>query len=291
MPIRRIALAACALVLLAGCGREDTVSHVAAPGPDLSGKQRALELGAALIQDTPPVGALNVYVNGFHFVSGDLATQVEAHHYCSTLSEDVRQCIIFDGNGGDAKLMGIEYIVSRRVFEQMDALERRLWHSHVYEVKSGSLVAPGVPAAAEHEVMEKMVGTYGKTWHTWHSSHDASLPLGHPMLMAGFTADGQLDPRLLAARDERLKLASTDRRRQREDIAAPVVAGGADAWQRGEAWQLMLQPVTATPTPADKAEADQADADRDETVISPPRRNRMSRSADVYAGLEPTARE
>lgn len=286
MPIRRTAHAACAVVLLAGCGGDDNVSQVAAPGPAPSAKQRALEVGAALIQDTPPVDAFDVYLNGFHFVSGDLAAQVEAHHYCSTLSEDVRQCVIFDGNGADAKLMGIEYIVSRRVFEQMSAAERKLWHSHVYEVKSGSLVAPGVPATAEHEVMEQLVGTYGKTWHTWHSSHDASLPMGHPVLMAGFTADGQLDPRLLAARDERLKLASSDRRKHRKDIAAPVVASGADAWQSGEVWQLRLQPVKSTPAPADHA-----DADRDETVISPPRRNRMSRSADVYAGLEPTPRD
>jgi hypothetical protein len=28
--------------------------------------------------------------------------------------------------------------------------EKRLWHSHHYEVKSGILVAPGIPDLAEH---------------------------------------------------------------------------------------------------------------------------------------------
>ena len=37
----------------------------------------------------------------------------------------------------------------------------------VYEVKSGMLVAPSVPEMAEHMEMEKLVNTYGKTWHTW----------------------------------------------------------------------------------------------------------------------------
>lgn len=76
----------------------------------------------------------------------------------------------------------------------MDANERKLWHSHDYEVKSGTLVAPGVPVAAEHGVMEQLVGTYGKTWHTWPASGRSSLPLGVPVLMAGFTADGQIEP-------------------------------------------------------------------------------------------------
>jgi hypothetical protein len=32
---------------------------------------------------------------------------------------------------------------------------------------SGMLYAPGVPNAAEHIEMQKLVDTYGKTWHTW----------------------------------------------------------------------------------------------------------------------------
>jgi hypothetical protein len=64
------------------------------------------------------------------------------------------------------------------------------------------------------------------------------------------------------------------------------VAGGADAWQLGEAWQLVLRPVTATP-----AADDRAGAERDDAVIVPLRRNRTSRSAEVYAGLEAVARD
>ena len=37
------------------------------------------------------------------------------------------------------------------------AEEKRLWHSHVHEVRSGQLIAPGIPQVAEHELMEKLV--------------------------------------------------------------------------------------------------------------------------------------
>jgi hypothetical protein len=233
--------------VLVACGGDNTASNVESPGAPASAKTRALEGGSALLQEMPPVGALNVYVNGFHFFNGNMSAQMEAHHYCSILNEDLKQCILFDGNGADAKLTGVEYIVSRRLFETLPLEEKRLWHSHVYEVKSGQLIAPGVPDAAEHAFMEDMVGTYGKTWHTWHTDQNFSLPLGHPMLMMGFTADGQAEARLINARDRRFDVATTQKRRNRKDIEAPRLVAGADAWKHGHVLQLMLHPA---PSPA-----------------------------------------
>lgn len=36
----------------------------------------------------------------------------DGDHPCAALTEEVRQCVIYDGNGKQAKLMGIEYIIS-----------------------------------------------------------------------------------------------------------------------------------------------------------------------------------
>jgi hypothetical protein len=44
--------------------------------------------------------------------------------------------------------------------------EKRYWPSHQFEVKSGQLTALGIPEPVEHEIMKKLVNTYGKTWHT-----------------------------------------------------------------------------------------------------------------------------
>ena len=48
---------------------------------------------------------------------------------------------------------------------------------------------PGIPAAVERSAMTMVASTYSKTWHTWQIDCEASLPLGIPQLMMGFTAD------------------------------------------------------------------------------------------------------
>ncbi len=223
---------------LAGCDASNTASNVRAPGADTSATTRALEAGAAALQDKAPIQALNAYLDGFHFYSGRPQEQMEAHHYCAILNEDVIQCVIYDGNVADAKLMGVEYIVTERLFRDLPAAEKALWHSHAHEVKSGQLVAPGIPQVAENELMKKLVGTYGKTWHTWHTDRQKTLPLGVPQLMMGFTADGQVRPALVEDRDRRFGIRSADKKKEREPIVAPAVAPGADAWQAGHAPQL-----------------------------------------------------
>jgi len=49
---------------------------------------------------------------------------------------------------------------------------------HRYEVGSGLLVAPGVPGIAERQDMQKLIGTYGKTWHMWQVDRGDPLPYG-----------------------------------------------------------------------------------------------------------------
>jgi hypothetical protein len=235
---RLAATLTCMLLGLAACKGGDSQSPVRAPGAETSARTQVLEAGAAVLQTLPPIGSINAYLDGFHFYNGRMSEQMEAHHYCSILNEDVIQCVIFDGNVKDAKLMGVEYIVSEKLFAGLPAKEKSMWHSHVHEVKSGQLIAPGIPEVAEHALMQKLVGTYGKTWHTWHTDLDMELPLGVPQLMMGFTADGQHDPQMVAARDERFGISSQAKRNDRADIPTPAIQPGADAWQRGTTVQI-----------------------------------------------------
>jgi hypothetical protein len=227
---------------LAACGSRNTASRVSAPGGPEAPTTRALEAGAQLLQGKPPIAAINAYLDGFHFYSGNMRGQVEAHHYCAILNEDVIQCVIYDGNTKDAKLMGVEYIVSAALFARLPANEKALWHSHVHEVKSGELIAPGIPQAAEHALMAKLVGTYGKTFHTWNTELQEGLPLGLPQLMMGFTADGQVDSGMVAARDRRFGVSSGEKSTNRADIPAPAIDPGADAWQRGKVVRIAPAP-------------------------------------------------
>lgn len=226
--------------LLISCGGENTKSNVESPGSEKDAKSKTLEAGADILQDKSPLKKINMYLDGFHFYNGNMKVQMEAHHYVSQLNEDVHQAIIYDGNGEDAKIMGVEYIISERLFKTLPAEEKKLWHSHHYEVKSGELIAPGVPDVAEHELMEKLVSTYGKTIHTWHTDQERTLPLGSPMIMMGFTKDGQLDKTMLDGRDKRFNISTEEKRRKREDIPMPNVDPGANAWEKGELRQFVI---------------------------------------------------
>ena len=219
-------------LLMAGCGGKNTDSNVQAPGEEKSGETRLLNTGADFLQNKSPLRAFSAYLDGFHFYNGNMNAQMEAHHYVSQLNEDIHQAIIFDGNGKDAKIMGVEYIISEKLFKTLDEEEKKLWHSHHYEVKSGTLIAPGIPDVAEHELMEKLVSTYGKTIHTWHTDQQYKLPIGSPMIMMGFTQDGQLRPELLEERDKRFNISTADIRKKRADIAVPHIDPMANAWEK-----------------------------------------------------------
>jgi hypothetical protein len=110
---------------LIGCGGKNSGSKVETPGEEKKPKTQALETGAALLQDKTPISRINMYLDGFHFYSGNMKGQMEAHHYCTKLNEDVTQCVIYDGNGPDAKLMGVEYIISEKLFKNLPEEERK----------------------------------------------------------------------------------------------------------------------------------------------------------------------
>jgi hypothetical protein len=220
-------------------------STPAVPGAEKSGKTKLLEAGAEMLQREGPLRSIHASVCGFHFYSGEPERQVIAHHFCAHLNDEVRQCVIYDSNKPDARLIGVEYIISARLFETLPAEEKKLWHSHRYEVKSGTLVALGLPAAAENELMEELVTTYGKTWHFWQVDRGDPLPYGAPQLMMGFTQDGQLKPEIQQQRDKAYGVSTEEKRKQREKLPDAAPHPEADAWQKGPAMQTELRPVDA----------------------------------------------
>jgi len=232
----------CLLIIISvsACNGKNSTSNVEAPGDEKNMKDKVLNTGADVMQSKTPLKQFDAYLNGFHFYNGNMNAQMEAHHYVSQLNDDVYQAIIFDGNEAGAKLMGVEYIITANLFNTLPEEEKLLWHSHHYEVKSGSSIAPGIPDVAEHELMEKLVSTYGKTIHTWHTDQGRRLPEGAPMIMMGFTKDGQLNPALLTDRDKRFDISTQQKKQDRSDIPMPSVNPLANAWEKGEIRQLII---------------------------------------------------
>src|SRR3954466_1747694 len=181
----------------------------------------ALEAGAALMQDMTPLQDFDIYVVGLHCAKHEPGMQMEAHHYCRQVNQDLLQCVLFDANTKDANLIGIEYIISERLFATLPEAEKPYWHPHNYEILSGQLVAPGLPEPAERAFLAELMNSYGKTWHTWHTGrHDGEpgdrLPLGDPMLMWSFNRDGEADERLKADFQDHMGIDEADKRAQRQ---------------------------------------------------------------------------
>lgn len=193
-------------------------------GQESSTTTKILETGADMLQNDEPIDQISIYLVGFHPMKDDPSHQMIAHHYCHQVNEDFAQCVLFDGNTEKANMNGIEYIISERLFETLPLEERKYWHPHNYEILSGQLVAPGIPDAVEHKVMDTKMNSYGKTWHVWmtgmHEQPGDKLPLGEPHLAWSFNRDGEAKPGLVAARDESLGVDTAKKKENRRDLVA-----------------------------------------------------------------------
>ncbi|KAJ9144154.1 DUF1264 domain-containing protein [Pleurostoma richardsiae] len=213
-------------------------------GEPLSTKSLVLETGASLTQEFAPVKNICAHLNAFHVYASDPSRHVETNHYCSHLTEDVRQCLLYDSPERNARLIGIEYMITPKLFEALDEEERKLWHSHVFEVKSGMLVMPQpsplVPQVAwdkaETSEMEDVITLYGKVYHLWQVDKGHKIPLGPPQLMTSYTTEEQM-PDFEKAVSERDQRFGTDWKRKREirkDLKIPEIHADADmTWKGG----------------------------------------------------------
>ncbi|CCT68206.1 related to DUF1264 domain protein [Fusarium fujikuroi IMI 58289] len=221
-------------------------------GNPLSAKNQVLTAGAAVTQEFRPVKHICAHLNAFHAYADDPSRFVETNHYCAHLStsltnrstrsltpadEDVRQCLLYDSDEPNARLIGIEYMINPKLYETLDKEERKLWHSHVYEVKSGMLIMPNraVPESAwqvaENYEMNQVVQLYGKVYHLWQTDRGDTLPLGEPKLMTSFTGDGQFDfEKHVGERDWKFGTDWRVKKEARKDIPSPAVHEGEYEW-------------------------------------------------------------
>ena len=157
---------------------------------------------------------------------------------------DVRQCLIYDDTTPNARLIGVEYMITGALYNTLEPDERKLWHSHVFEVKSGMLIMPGPSAlptkaweVAETKEMEDIVGLYGKTYHFWQVDRGDKLPLGPPQLMMSFTKEDQCPPpgfkKVISERDATFGVSHEQKAEKRAYISEPGIHPDADSIWKG----------------------------------------------------------
>lgn len=174
-----------------------------------------------------PVGNHHLFFCGFHVAKKNPKFQVTAMHYCGMRGEgdlEMHQCLLYDSVEKGAKLLGVEYIVSDKLFQTLPAEEKKYWHPHTYEVLSGGLIAPAMGAEEEAKFMKGLLTTWGKSWHTW-PDPTTPVPVGEPLLMWALTGDGQEDKMMIAERDKQFGVSTAEVRKRRVEAIGYEVPG------------------------------------------------------------------
>ncbi|EPS60407.1 hypothetical protein M569_14396, partial [Genlisea aurea] len=226
------------------------------PGKAMGVGQHVLDKGAQMLQSLKPIKRMDQHVCTFALYSHDMSRQIETHHYVSRLNDDFLQCAVYDSDDSAARLVGVEYIISHKLFETLPVDEQKLWHSHAYEIKSGLWVNPRVPEMVLKPELENLAKTYGKFWCTWQTDKGDELPMGPPALMVSpQAADGAMvRPELVLNRDNRYNISGDALKRSRLELAEPEwINPQADYWkQHGMGFAVDVQSTvmkTAAPFP------------------------------------------
>ncbi|OAP65719.1 hypothetical protein AYL99_01691 [Fonsecaea erecta] len=191
-----------------------------------------------------PLHNICEYLHALHIYTDEarrgVVRTVSAHHFCSHVSKDLRQCLIYDSCKPGARLIGVEFMIPKARYEALDPEEQKYWHSHEFEVKSGMLVLPYPEShkrrkdkwdELETKAMEEVVTLYGKLYHFWQVDRGDELPLGPPTLMGSLTESTQLDVDVaMKERNEELGIDQLGKRQLRENIRRPGISENADSW-------------------------------------------------------------
>lgn len=95
-------------------------------------------------------------------VKDDMSQQFSLLSLCKEIDADKMICALTDKDGSDAKVIGVETIISESAFEKLSEEEKAKFHSHKNELTSGRMMIESDTEADAKALMEKLSSTFGK---------------------------------------------------------------------------------------------------------------------------------
>ncbi|EEB89773.1 hypothetical protein MPER_12096, partial [Moniliophthora perniciosa FA553] len=211
-------------------------------GEPLTAGDKAFDLAQQSAFSFKPLSNIKQALCAVHPYAYDPSRIVPAYHYCThNISSDLHQCIIFDSNEPGARLIGVEYIITEKVYRTLDKEERRLWHSLLTMVAKAGIPS-GIDDALEMPALKDLHTTYGKTWHFWQIDRGDTLPLGLPSLMKSANKPADLSPEVVKEHEQRTGTnvkSKEEYRAKHLDKTYQIVDSGTD--EKGSHLELTLK--------------------------------------------------
>ena len=132
---------------------------------------------------TSPAQGFTLHIDAEkHF--GDAHPKEIAHHWCKPVRGMFAECLIFDSDAPNARLVEVETIVNPNVYKAMPKSEQAYWHWHKVEVPKVNATLPGMSPAQAKKTVAAFLPTYGKVWMLWDPlSTQNGWPMGTPQVI------------------------------------------------------------------------------------------------------------
>ena len=211
-PRRRVFVTSSFFMTLAACTGSGTVAPTTSPpGVAPAPKPTCSRQERQRFKAMRRLASMDIYLVGFHPMKNDPSHQMEAHHFCHQVNEDFAQCALFDGNTADANLTASN-TSSPNACSRPAGQERQYWHPHNGEILSRQLSRrPACPAAAEHELMNSKMNSYGKGPGMSEHRTEAGDKCPRPTNLAwSFSREGEAQPGLVEGRDREMEIATAE---------------------------------------------------------------------------------
>lgn len=127
--------------------------------------------------ETRPTDGFTLHIDAkMHFPG---KPEMIAHHWCKAVAGGLTECQLYDSDGPDAQLVGVEVVVPGMTYESFTPAEKALWHYHRTEIPKVSATLPGLSAEEANKIVQSLLETYGKIYLLWDPSR-SQLPIGQP---------------------------------------------------------------------------------------------------------------
>lgn len=130
-----------------------------------------LAASSALGGAKSPVDGFDIHVQAPH-VMHDGTVGGPFHHYCKGISDQILQCLLFDSTDPNARLVAVEYFVSKELSRKLPLIQwHRHFHDHKVEIATGR-VQVLEPADKAKEIADAASKTDGVIYHLWQKGQE-----------------------------------------------------------------------------------------------------------------------